>query len=228
MADAPRLVSPREFFDGVARRYDRDYALSGRLSRERLARVVERIAGRTRVLVLGLGTGRELPALLDAGHEVVGLDVSERMLVEHAKRARTVPVVLGDIFARLPFGDGDFDAVLALHGTLAHPPPPVEEALAGLAGEVARVLRPGGFFVAEVPAAEALAQLAATGQGMKVEGPTSFVHEDAAAGLAIAGVALPRERWEATFAPPSFDVRVEPLGEVEHLVVALRLAASAC
>ena len=80
MAEGFRRAAVREFFDAIARRYDRAYALSGRASRERLARVVGLLEGRRRVLVLGIGTGRELPALLDAGHEVTGIDVSERMV----------------------------------------------------------------------------------------------------------------------------------------------------
>src|SRR5207302_1396932 len=75
---ASRLMEKKDargFFDAIARRYDRDYALSGITSRERMERVIRAIAGKTRVLVLGIGTGRELPALLDAGHDVTGLDV---------------------------------------------------------------------------------------------------------------------------------------------------------
>jgi aryl-alcohol dehydrogenase-like predicted oxidoreductase len=115
-------VGARTFFDAIARRYDRAYALSGPLSRARLARVVRELEGRTRVLVLGIGTGRELPALLDAGHEPVGLDVSPEMIAQCSHRARRVPIVLGDFYEPLPFGDASFDAAIALHGTLAHPP----------------------------------------------------------------------------------------------------------
>lgn len=205
-------MSARAFFDAIARRYDRDYALSGPLSRERLARVIEEIAGRRRVLVLGIGTGRELPALLDTGHEPVGIDVSPAMIAKCNERSRKVPIVEADFYERLPFDDASFDAAIALHGTLAHPPRP--GAHAALAAELARVLAPDGAFVAEVPAAEGLAKL-----GVTTTGSGGFVHRDEASGATIEGVALTAEGWRAAFSP-ALDVKVEPLGEVEHLVVA--------
>lgn len=236
-------TSARAFFDGVARRYDRDYALSGSLSRARLARVVAAMRGRRRVLVLGLGTGRELPALLDAGHEVVGLDVSPGMIAECSKRARTVPVVVGDFWDPLPFADGSFDAAIALHGTLSHPPlaedggaggDPEElaSAVARLGDELARVLTSGSVVALEVPAAEALGRIASEGLGMHLEpvlDPVSgarFVHVDAS-GLAIAGSALTRDGWSLALGA-RFDVAVEPLGDVELLVLAMRRADAAC
>ncbi len=209
----------RAFFDAVARRYDRVYALSGAASRERMARVVRAITGRKRVLVLGIGTGRELPALLDAGHEPTGLDVSPEMIAICNKRSRTVPIVLADLWSPLPFADASFDAALALHGTIAHPPR--DGAFGALARELERVLVPGGVFVAEVPAGEALATIcAAPDEQRRVSavGAAGFVHEDLAAGVAIEGVALDAEGWRAALRPLS--VRVEPLGMAEHLLVA--------
>ncbi len=212
----------RAFFDAVARRYDRQYALSGSASRERLARVVALLGGRRRVLVLGIGTGRELPALLDAGHEVVGLDVSSAMIDECNKRSRTVPILLADFWAPLPLADASFDAVVALHGTLAHPPGGAEEPLVALGHELARVLTAGGLFLAEVPAAEALSRL-----GVERTGASTFVHRDEASGVAIAGVALARERWPALLGE-AFETAVSTLGEVEHLVQARRTSLRAC
>lgn len=202
----------RAFFDAIARRYDRDYALEGRLSRARLARVLGELRGRRRVLVLGIGTGRELPALLDAGHEPTGIDLSPAMIAECNKRSRTVPIVRADFWEPLPFPDASFDAAIALHGTLAHPPR--EGALGALAAELARVLARGGVLVAEVPAAEGLAAM-----GVTVTGPRTFLHEDPASGLAIAGVALARDEWRDALAP-ALDARVEAMGDLEHLVVA--------
>jgi SAM-dependent methyltransferase len=207
-------MSARAFFDAIARRYDRDYALSGPVSRARLARVVAELAGRRRVLVLGIGTGRELPALLDASHEPIGIDVSPAMIARCNERARTVPIVEADFYERLPFEDASFDAAVALHGTLAHPPR--EGAYAELARELARVLVPGGILVAEVPAAEGLAKL-----GVMRTADGRFVHRDEASGLAIEGVALAAGQWREALSP-HLDARVEPLGDVEHLVVATR------
>lgn len=209
----------RRFFDAIARRYDRVYALTGEDSRARVARALREIEGRRRVLVLGIGTGRELPALLDAGHEVTGLDLSPGMLAVYNRRSRTAPVVLGDFWEPLPFPGASFDAALALHGTLAHPPR--EGAIGGLARELARVLAPGGVLVAEVPAAEHLRDIEAQGEGMRLSasGPARFLHRDEVAGVTIEGVALTADAWRAALSP-WLEARVEPLGDVEHLVVA--------
>lgn len=212
MSDAKR------FFDAIARRYDRVYALSGAASRERLARVLRAIEGKRRVLVLGVGTGRELPALFDAGHEPTGLDVSPEMLAACAKRSRKPELRSADFWQPLPFAEHAFDAAIALHGTLAHPPS--REAFGALAKELARVLAPDGVFVAEVPAGEALATIAHEGEDVRVvaTGPTTFRHEDRVANVAIEGIALDAAGWRAAFAP-ALDVTTEPLGAAEHLLV---------
>lgn len=213
-------MGARAFFEAIARRYDREHALSGVVSRERLAAVVRELAGRRRVLALGLGTGRELPALLDAGHDVHGLELSPAMIALCNRRSRTVPITLGDLWAPLPFADASFDAALALHGTLAHPPD--EGAFARLGRELARVLAPGGVLVAEVPAAAGLRRVEAASAGaMTVTSATTFVHRDAASGLELAGVALTAEGWAAAFGA-SLRARVEPLGEAEYRLVAAR------
>lgn len=198
------------FFDAIARRYDREYALSGAISRERLAHMLAAIAGKRRVLSLGLGTGRELPSLLDAGHEVTGLEISGGMIAECNKRSRTVPIVQGDFYDHpLPFADASFDAVIALHGTLAHPPR--AGAHRALASEIARILAPGGVFYGEVPAAEGLARM-----GVMTKDPRTFVHRDAASGVEVTGVALTRDEWQEAFAP--IHAHVAPLNEVEHVI----------
>jgi ubiquinone/menaquinone biosynthesis C-methylase UbiE len=212
------------FFDAIARRYDRVYALHGELSRRRLARVLAELPPRARVLDLGVGTGRELSALLDAGHEPTGLDLSGEMLALCARRARPIPLVQADLWEALPFPDGSFDAAIALHGTLAHPPG--DDALSTLPRELARVLGPEGVFVAEVPslawadgrgaAAEASGEMR-----LRRSGPSSCLHEDLVANVAIEATALAAERWEALFEGWA-DVSVLPYETGELLVVARR------
>jgi len=91
----------------------------------------------TRILDVGGGPGR-LAAPLAARHEVTLCDVSAEM-VEEARRNCPASVRLVVADARtLPFGDGEFDAVLALD-LLVHLPS-LEEGLR----ELTRVLRPGG------------------------------------------------------------------------------------
>ena len=74
------------------------------------------------VLDLGVGTGLELPRLLDAGHRVVGVDVSPEMIALCNQRSRPIRCVEADFWRALPFEDASFDAVVAFFGTLAHAP----------------------------------------------------------------------------------------------------------
>lgn len=219
------MEDARRFFDAIASRYDRDYALSGAASRARMDRVLAALAeigpSPLDVLCLGVGTGRELPALFDAGHTPVGLDASTEMLAVCARRARRPELVVADLYAKLPFPNASFDAALALHGTLAHPPH--ADAYRALAGEIARVLRPGGALVAEVPDAARLEDdEGAQGHlhARRERGLTRFRHVDPR-GSALEGVALTRDGWIEALAP-HLDARVTPLDARELFVVAAR------
>jgi SAM-dependent methyltransferase len=193
-------VTPRQearrFFDAIAGRYDREYAPGSAESRARIARVLREIRGRPRVLDLGVGTGRELSGLLDAGHTVTGLDLSEEMLARCAKRSRPVPLVLADLWGELPFEAGSFDAVVALHGTLAHAPS--GDAIEGLARESARVLAPAGALVVEVPTPSWLDR-AAGGVHRIDEGRSLFT--DRATGATIEVRLFPASHWRRALAP---------------------------
>jgi len=213
------------FFEAIAGRYDRVYALPAAESRRRMARVLRELPGApARVLDLGVGTGRELAALLDAGHSPTGLDASRAMLGRCSRRARPVPLVCADFWsAPLPFDDGAFDAVVALHGTLAHPPG--APALRRLARELGRVVRPAGVFIAEVPAPAWLDRLGGpSGDGERRAlrtGPRTCVVEDLVVGASIEARALDENEWRETLAP-EWDARVDALGEVEWIVLARR------
>ena len=219
MTHEVRGAEAAPFFDAIARRYDRVYALSGEESKRRLAKVVALLIGKRRVLVLGVGTGRELSPLLDAGHEVSGLDCSAEMIALCNRRARSIPITLGDFWAPLPFNAEAFDAVLALHGTLAHPPQ--ADSVAVLLAEVARVLAPGGVFVAEVPRPEYLERLSRERDDARSVSPIggdTFVHTDEVSRASIEGRVFPMDRWEQWLAP-HLEPKLEPLGDVEALVV---------
>ena len=217
-----KTVSPAEFFETIARRYDRVYGLDSAATRTRMVAVLRVLpAAPARVLDLGVGTGRELGALQDAGYEVTGLDASPAMLALCARRARPVPLVQADLWSPLPFADGSFDAVIALHGTLAHPPPN-HEAHPVLARELGRVLRPGGVLVAEVPSNEWLRRIevVVAGDARLVRTANDrLVHEDRAAGVAVEAVVPTDEEWRAAF-EPAFVVTFEALGDAERRLVA--------
>ncbi|MGY1670932.1 class I SAM-dependent methyltransferase [Geodermatophilus sp. SYSU D00710] len=89
-----------------------------------------------RVLDLGAGTGLLTDVLLAAGHEVVAVDLSARMLDQLRARHPGVPARVGGA-EEIPLPDRSVDAVVA--GQAAHwfDPDPA-------ARELRRVLRPGG------------------------------------------------------------------------------------
>jgi SAM-dependent methyltransferase len=212
------------FFDAIAARYDRVYALDASTSRERMRRVLGELPpAPARVLDLGVGTGRELPALLDAGLEPTGVDVSRAMLERCARRARPVPLVRADFWAPLPLADASFDAAIALHGTLSHPPS--SDALERLSAELARVVRPGGVLVAEAPSPGWLRRVAdlpsVSDRLVQVTGPRSCVYEDRVAGARIEARILDRHEWIAALGS-AWTARIDALGDLEWLVVARR------
>ncbi|MBL8490360.1 MAG: class I SAM-dependent methyltransferase [Rhodocyclaceae bacterium] len=130
-------MSLRHSYTLIAPFYDAFLDLATRAPRARsLGQLGDLGAGR--VLLLGIGTGLDLPHL-PARHHYVGLDLTPAMLARARRRARPgrTDLVQGDAM-RLPFADAAFDAVV-LHLILAVVPHP-ERCLA----EAARVLRPGG------------------------------------------------------------------------------------
>lgn len=221
-----KLVDAIQFFEAIALRYDRDYLPDARFTRERMRRITAELFAGARVLDLGIGTGREVPALLDAGALVTGLDASPRMLEVCAKRARPVPLVQADFYAGLPFPDGSFDAVLALHGTLSHPPS--EDALASLMREIARVLSPRGKLVLEAPHPRWLAELESRPQddgtrlAVRADAARSR-HEDRKAGVVVEATVRDEAEWTALLAP-FFATSVEAVSPSEQLVVACKRA----
>jgi len=212
------------FFDAIAGRYDREYALPASLSKERMRRVLRELPpASARVLDLGVGTGRELPALLDAGHAPTGVDVSHEMLDRCARRSRPVTLVRADFWGPLPFADRAFEAALALHGTLSHPP--AEGSLLALGTELARVVVPEGVLLAEVPSPAWLDRLEALPTGgdreLRRTGALTCVFEDRVAGATIAARVLTEAQWGVALGP-AWTTRVESMGELEWLVVARR------
>jgi SAM-dependent methyltransferase len=214
------------FFDAIAGRYERSYALAADESRRRMAAVLGELpTPPARVLDLGVGTGRELTTLLDAGYLPTGIDISKRMLERCARRARPVPLVRADLWQPLPFSKGSFDAAVALHGTLVHSPD--GGALARLACELARVVNAGGRWVVEIPSPAWLERLEdVTGNrsdwGLRRTAADACVYEDHVVGAAVEARVPSEEQWRTALAP-NWTVRINPLGECEWQVVATRV-----
>jgi len=124
--------------------YDGSFGVVTRSSRVAAIELVNRMPA-SRILEAGVGTGISLPDY-DACHRVVGIDLSPAMLERAEKlvaRRRLTNVEqlrLMDL-ADLDFAPASFDVVMAMFVMTVVPDP--REALA----EIARVLRPGGYFV---------------------------------------------------------------------------------
>lgn len=75
--------------------------------------LTEELSGCRAVLDLGVGTGRVALPLRERGFDIVGVDLSSKML--DVGRAKGLPdLAVGDV-CRLPFRQKAFDAVLAAH-----------------------------------------------------------------------------------------------------------------
>ena len=191
----------RRFFDAIAPRYDRVYARPREVVKARMAELDARIGSGRDVLDLGVGTGTELPWLLDAGHRVTGVDVSEEMLALCSKRARPIPCVRADFWEGLPFANASFDVVVALFGSLAHPPD--EASYPRLVAEMERVLRAVGFLYVEMPSPAWRA------------GHPAFT--DAPSGASIAIAAPEPQAWR-DWLEPSFRVSITDDGEELRII----------
>jgi demethylmenaquinone methyltransferase/2-methoxy-6-polyprenyl-1,4-benzoquinol methylase len=139
----------RRLFATIADRYDFvTVALSfgrDRHWKTRLVRMAGPLAGR-RVVDLACGTGDITYLLKSAGARVIGLDITPRMIALAQEKSSACngavrPVfVVGDM-ADLPFPNAAFDVVTTGYGLRNVPE------LSRAISEIARVLRPGGFFL---------------------------------------------------------------------------------
>jgi len=148
LAASPRKAHALELFAGIPRDYDRAGAVLGlgQDARWRRALVASVAAGPSdRVLDVATGTGLVAAELVARyGCEVVGVDQSDAMLAL-AERRRAADERLAARFRtvsaeaeRLPFADGEFDALTFTY-LLRYVDDP-----AATVTELARVVKPGG------------------------------------------------------------------------------------
>ena len=139
--DDPELVASEYADESRLRRRAAGYAGAGTREDARVPLVDTVVAAAPRrVLEVGCGWG-ELAEWIarETGAEVVAVDLSPRM-VELASE-RGIAATVADVQA-LPFADASFDVVVA--AWMLYHVPDLDRALS----EIARVLRPGGTFVA--------------------------------------------------------------------------------
>lgn len=97
-----------------------------------------------RVLEVGIGTGLNIPFYTASSNEIVGIDVSPRMLEQAKEKAAhcSVPIKLEIMDVQnLPLPSASFDCVIATFVFCSVPEP-----IAGLQ-ECCRILKPGGRFI---------------------------------------------------------------------------------
>ena len=129
------------YYDDFAGWYENErekgyHALIDRLELD----IIRPLATHRDVLEVGCGTGLIMKELKNQARTVKGIDISEQMLAK--ARARGLDVQQG-IAEKLPFESNSFDLVYS-YKVLAH----VEHIREAL-NEMNRVLRPGGYMVAE-------------------------------------------------------------------------------
>lgn len=98
-------------FDDAADFYDKTRALSPETAEEVTELLVRELDGRTRVVEIGVGTGRIALPLAGRGIPLVGIDLARNMLmrlIHNAGGTAPFPLVQADA-TRLPFADASFD-----------------------------------------------------------------------------------------------------------------------
>jgi ubiquinone/menaquinone biosynthesis C-methylase UbiE len=143
MSASTTKTDARRTFDRWAGSYERDpfSRMIARLQRDALEAL--ELGRGDRLLDVGCGTGAGVRAAAEVVERAVGVDLSPKMLAEARKRAAGlagVEFVQGDS-EDLPFGDGEFTAVLCTTSLHHYPRPEMA------AREMARVLTPGGRVV---------------------------------------------------------------------------------
>jgi SAM-dependent methyltransferase len=143
--DPTALAGASRAFDRAAAFYDETRWVSESAIDQSVDLLEEELAGRGRVLEIGVGTGLLALPLAARGVPLVGIDLSlpmMRKLVEKSGGRPPLPVVRGDA-TRLPFGDDIFDGAYARW--VLHLIPAWRDAV----GELCRVARPGSRILIE-------------------------------------------------------------------------------
>jgi ubiquinone/menaquinone biosynthesis C-methylase UbiE len=133
-------MSNSRSFDRAASIYDQTRPLLEPIATHGLQAILDHIGPSARVLDVGTGTGRISVPLLERGVDLIGCDLSDKMLRRLQEKYPAARIAQADA-ARLPFPAHRFDAVLTVH--VLHLIPPWREALR----EFRRVLAPGGVYL---------------------------------------------------------------------------------
>jgi len=183
----------RAYYDDFADWYERERHLPyHRMLDDLEVELVERYARDKDVLEVGCGTGLILDRVSKFARSAHGIDLSRGMLARAAKRGLTVAQASA---THLPLADASVDVAYSFK-VLAHIPD-----IATAMREMARVVRPGGWVLAEFYNARSLRRL------VKAVKPPTAISESAHDehvytryddADAIKSYLPPELRWEAT------------------------------
>lgn len=127
-------------FDRAAHFYDQTRPLFEPIATQGIQAILDLTGPAARILDVGTGTGRISVPLLKHGADLVGCDLSPKMLRRMVEKHSAARLAQADA-SRLPFPAALFDAALTVH--VLHLIHPWREALR----EIRRVLVPGGVYL---------------------------------------------------------------------------------
>lgn len=134
------MIPPSRSFDRAADFYDQTRELSDIVATQGIPALLGQIRPQGRILDAGTGTGRISLPLRRLDADVIGIDLSLKMMTKQRDKYPAARLAQGDA-ARLPFASQQFDAVLTTH--VMHLIGPWREALR----EYRRVLKPEGVYI---------------------------------------------------------------------------------
>jgi SAM-dependent methyltransferase len=202
VAEDDRRAPAAVVFDALGLAYEEAFAAS-EPHRASLRWLLERLAPGSTVLDVGSGTGRPTAqTLTEAGHRVLGVDVSPVMVELAGRQVPGAEFRLADI-RELPLAEGSFDAVCGYFSLLQMS----RAEQAGVVAKLARALRPGGLAaLATVPLDVEDVEGVFMGQPVRV---TSFAAGAFTELVTGAGLSVLAEE-HAVFAPAHPDAVPEP------------------
>jgi ubiquinone/menaquinone biosynthesis C-methylase UbiE len=132
-------MSNSRSFDRAADIYDQTRFLLEPIATHGIQAILDIIGSKARVLDVGTGTGRISVPLLERGVDLIGCDLSAKMLRRLQEKLPSARIAQADA-SLLPFPTAHFDFVMTVH--VLHLIPPWREALR----EFKRVLKPEGMY----------------------------------------------------------------------------------
>jgi SAM-dependent methyltransferase len=133
-------MSKSRSFDRAASFYDQTRPFLESVARQGTQAILDIVGPGARILEVGAGTGRISIPLLEGGLDLIGCDLSGKMLLRFQEKYPAAPIARADALY-LPFPSDSFEAVMTAH--VLHLVPEWREALR----EFVRVLKPGGAYL---------------------------------------------------------------------------------